>query len=115
MQQYMEGMVGVSVVGDLNVHHEQWLKFSSGTSADGERMRTQPAGHDCDARLEVAARVKFGQADWAVSLGYFRCIRPCQRRLACTQGGLRRLEPNAVEFLDILPRTPRFVLRKYLD
>ena len=33
-----EGMVGVSVVGDLNLHHQQWLKYFSGTSSDGELM-----------------------------------------------------------------------------
>ena len=35
---HSEGMVGVSVVGDLNLHHQQWLKYSSGTSSDGELM-----------------------------------------------------------------------------
>ena len=39
-QKHITGMVGVSVVGDLNIHHQQWLKFSSGTTLDldGEIM-----------------------------------------------------------------------------
>ena len=35
---HSQGMVGVSIVGDLNLHHQQWLKFSNGTPRDGERM-----------------------------------------------------------------------------
>ena len=27
LQKHINGMVGVSVVGDLNIHHQQWLIF----------------------------------------------------------------------------------------
>lgn len=29
MQKYGEGMVGISMVGDLNAHHQEWLNCSS--------------------------------------------------------------------------------------
>jgi hypothetical protein len=32
-------VLGTMIVGDLNLHHERWLRFSTGNSAEGEMMR----------------------------------------------------------------------------
>ena len=38
LEQYNIGMIAVSVIGDLNIHHKEWLKYSCHTTRDGEFM-----------------------------------------------------------------------------
>ena len=37
--QHSEGALGTLVVGDLNVHHESWLRYSNSTTAEGRALR----------------------------------------------------------------------------
>ena len=34
------GVTGTMLLGDMNIHHASWLRFSSGCSAEGKALRT---------------------------------------------------------------------------
>ena len=37
-QKHSNGMIGTIIVGDLNVHHKKWLRYSSGNTTEGEQL-----------------------------------------------------------------------------
>ena len=38
MRQNSDNVIGTVLVGDFNVHHKEWLRFSSGTTPEGRRL-----------------------------------------------------------------------------
>ena len=43
--------VGTIIAGDMNVHHKQWLKYSTGTSVEGRALS------DVTCRMGLAQKV----------------------------------------------------------
>ena len=48
--------MAVCVVGDMNVHHEKWLRFSSSTSAEGRTLRRVAAEHGLEQHVRSPTR-----------------------------------------------------------
>ena len=48
--------MAVCVVGDMNVHHEKWLRFSSCTSAEGRALRGVAAEHGLEQHVRSPTR-----------------------------------------------------------
>ena len=40
LAEYFTEIIGVLLIGDLNIHHERWLRFSNGHSAVGSDLKT---------------------------------------------------------------------------
>ena len=40
------GTIATIMVGDLNIHHKKWLKFSNRNSTEGEAMQSFSQGHN---------------------------------------------------------------------
>ena len=54
-----EGVMGTLLLGDLNVHHESWLKFSSKTQAEAETLRQVTAEIGLTQRVKKPTRGKY--------------------------------------------------------
>ena len=50
------GHVATVVVGDMNVHHEDWLKFSNGSSREGKLLEQISASHGLKQRVKKPTR-----------------------------------------------------------
>ena len=56
LEQYKVGMIAVSVTGDLNIHHKEWLKYSSHTTKDGEFMYQMAKKHQLKQHVKEPTR-----------------------------------------------------------
>ena len=51
--------MGTLVIGDMNVHHERWLVFSNGTSAEGRALRNAATEHGLEQHVKVPTRREY--------------------------------------------------------
>ena len=51
--------MSVLVFGDMNVHHERWLKFSNGTSAEGRLLYNVTSEHGLEQHVKAPTRQEY--------------------------------------------------------
>jgi len=51
--------MGTLVIGDMNVHHERWLVFSNGTSAEGRALRNEATEHGLKQHVKAPTRHEY--------------------------------------------------------
>ena len=40
LREYCDSVVGCLVLGDLNIHHQRWLRYSNANTREGDRLRS---------------------------------------------------------------------------
>ena len=56
IEQLAVDTIGTLVVGDLNVHHERWLRHSNGTTAEGRALFTKSADYGLEQFVKEPKR-----------------------------------------------------------
>jgi hypothetical protein len=54
-----DSVMGTLLVGDLNVHHKSWLKYSSSSSAEGEALRAAASDMGLKQKVKKPTREKY--------------------------------------------------------